>query len=254
MSDRPASTAHVVPFIHDSGGDKGLYFSIREIQSRMQVGDPDALDLGYTRTMMGFLLFQPKPRQIAMVGLGGGSLAKFCHRYLPQAQIQVAEINPHVLALRDEFCVPPDSERFNVLRGDGALFVRHSVTPRDVLLVDGFDDQGQPARLCSQRFYDDCAEMLQPGGVLVINLHHGHPRYEIFLDRIRRSFGDILIVNDGELSNSIVFAIQGQGFEAYRLGSLRRPVQLDSAAATQLHSAFALVRAALKIPPPSLTR
>ena len=101
MSDRPASTAHVVPFVHDSGGDKGLYFSIREIQSRMQVDDPDALDLGYTRTMMGFLLFQPEPRQIAMVGLGGGSLAKFCHRYLPQAQIQVAEINPHVIALRN---------------------------------------------------------------------------------------------------------------------------------------------------------
>ena len=254
MSDRPASAAHVRPFVHDTGADKGLYFSIREIQSRMQLGDPDALDLGYTRTMMGFLLFQPEPRQIAMVGLGGGSLAKFCHRHLPQTQIQVAEINPHVIALRNEFCVPANSARFSVLRGDGALFVRHSVAPRDVLLVDGFDDQGQPARLCSQRFYDDCLAMLQPGGVLVVNLHHGHPRYEIFLDRIRRSFGDILIVNDGELSNSIVFAIRGQGFEPYRLAPLRRPAKLDSAAATQLHSAFALVRAALKTAPQSLTR
>jgi spermidine synthase len=189
-----------------------------------------------------------------MIGLGGGSLAKFCHRYLPQAQIQVAEINPHVIALRKEFCVPANSERFSVLRGDGALFVRHSVTPRDVLLVDGFDDQGQPARLCSQRFYDDCSAMLQPGGVLVVNLHLGHPRYEIFLDRIRRSFGDILIVNDGERSNSIVFAIRAPDLEAYRRAPLRRPAKLDSAAATQLHSAFALVRAALKTAPQSLTR
>lgn len=248
MSDRPASAAHVRPFVHDTGADKGLYFSIREIQSRMQRDDPDALDLGYTRTMMGFLLFQPAPRCIAMVGLGGGSLAKFCHRHLPQAQIQVAEINPHVIALRDEFCVPPDSERFSVLRGDGAMFVRHSVTPRDVLLVDGFDDLGQPARLCSQRFYDDCLGMLQAGGVLVINLHHGHPRYEIFLDRIRRSFGDILIVNDGELSNSIVFAIRGQGFEPYRLAPLRRPAGLDASASAQLADAFSLVGAALKSP------
>ena len=46
--------------------------------------------------MMGFLLFKPEPGNIAMIGLGGGSLAKFCHRDLPRSRIQAIEINPHV--------------------------------------------------------------------------------------------------------------------------------------------------------------
>eukprot|EP01034_Spumella_vulgaris_P002483 gene2483-3228_t len=33
-------------------------------------------------------------------------------------RIKVVEINPHVIALRDEFQVPADDERFKVRRGD----------------------------------------------------------------------------------------------------------------------------------------
>ena len=33
-------------------------------------------------------------------------MAKWCHRHLPQADITVVEINPHVIALRDRFYMP----------------------------------------------------------------------------------------------------------------------------------------------------
>src|SRR5688572_15897680 len=125
---------HVRPFVYEGLNSKALHFSICEIQSRMKLDDPYALDIEYTRTMMGFLLFQPDPRHIAMIGLGGGSMAKFCHRYLPGARIHVVEINPHVLALRDEFHVPPDDHRFRVIRGDGAHFVRYRSMRSDVLV------------------------------------------------------------------------------------------------------------------------
>ena len=109
-----------------------------ETQSQMRLQDPDVLDLEYTRVMMGFLLFHPRPDRIAMIGLGGGSMAKYCYRHLLRSSIDVIEINPHVIALRDEFHVPPDNERFNVIRGDGAQFVHERATRYDVLLVDGF--------------------------------------------------------------------------------------------------------------------
>lgn len=238
---------HVKPFVYESLTTKALHFSICEIQSRMDVRNPYALDLAYTQTMMGFLLFVPQPRRIAMIGLGGGSLAKFCHRYLPQTSIQVVEINPHVLALRESFHVPPDDERFHVIAGDGAHFVRDRATRPDVLMVDGFDSNGLPARLSSQRFYDDCYEMLHPGGIMVANLHYGHREYPRHLDRVQRSFGGaVLVVDDDELSNSIVFACKGTAIETARAGVVRPHKGLDRAAWEQLLGAFARVCTALR--------
>ena len=78
----------------------------------------------------------------------------------------VAEINPHVIALRDEFGIPPDSARLRVVCQDGAVLVRDPPQRFDVLLVDGFDWEGLPDALCSQAFYDDCAQALTDTGVI----------------------------------------------------------------------------------------
>ena len=241
---------HVKPFVFESRGAKALHFSIHELQSRMALADPYALDLEYTRTMMGFLLLRPDPKRIVMIGLGGGSLAKFCHRHLPDAIIQVAEINPHVIALRDEFDVPPDSERFEVLLADGARFVRQADLALDVLMVDGFDDQGMPEPLAAQRFFDDCHGALREAGLLVVNLHMADKRYDLIVDRIRRSFDDaVLVVEDGEQANCIVFGWQGRRFTHYRPGIARHPAGLEGEAAKQLLKAFAPIVAALKRQP-----
>ncbi len=240
-------STHVKPYVQVTLTTKALHFSISELQSRMDLRHPDALDLEYTRLMMGFLLFCPAPARLAMIGLGGGSMAKFCHRQLPGTRMQVVEINPHVLALRDEFQVPPDGPRFGVELGDGADFVRGPPARFEVLLVDGFDYDGLPEALSSQRFYDGCYETLAPGGLLVVNLHAGHPQYPQQLERIRRSFaGAALAVDDSDRSNSIVFAGKDAALAALRSGPLRRPPGLDAGAWKSLQPEMARVLSALK--------
>ncbi len=237
---------HVRPFVDETANARALHFSICEIQSRMRLCDPDALDLAYTRLMMGFLLFQPAPRQLTMIGLGGGSLAKFCHRHLPRTHIRAVEINPHVIALRDSFQVPKDGDRFTVVRGDGADVVREAAMPCDVLLVDAYDSDGLPARLSNARFYDDCQQALEPGGVMVVNLHAGHARFDILVDRVRRSFdGQVLVVHASDRSNSIVFAVKSRRLAAVRRGALRRPPGLSAEAFAPLRADFAAVLVAL---------
>ena len=61
MSFDPEQT-HVRPFVHKTRKMKSLHFSLAEVQSSMDLAQPDSLDLAYTRTMMGFLLFHPQPR------------------------------------------------------------------------------------------------------------------------------------------------------------------------------------------------
>ncbi|MBW8847500.1 MAG: transferase [Burkholderiales bacterium] len=244
MPDTVNAQDHVKPFVYETLTTKALHFSISEIQSRMQTLKPLALDLEYTRTMMGFLLFNGRPDTIGMIGLGGGSLAKFCHANLPQARIDVVEINPHVIALRDMFHVPPDDARFAVRRGDGADYVRSVPHPLDVLMVDGYDTEGIPPALCSQRFYDDTRGSLQADGLLVANLHMGHCDYMLHIGRIRRAFDDhVLIVGDRNCGNCIVFACNGQRLQHYRPSPQRRPRHFDLAAWRELAPNLAQVAA-----------
>ena len=247
MSDSPDPVVHVKPYVHELPGSKALHFSISELQSRMRTDDPEALDLEYTRTMMGFLLFHPEPARLVMIGLGGGSLAKFCFRHLPQTRIEVVEINPHVIALRDEFEVPADDQRFQVVQADGASFVRQRLGHCEVLMVDGFDDQGLPARLCCQRFYDDCRALLSSDGLLVLNLPRGDRLFDIYLDRIRRSFGTAVLVVDGsDGSNSIVFARPAPLLPALRAADGRLPKAPDREWASALKDRFEAIRSELR--------
>jgi spermidine synthase len=179
------------------------------IQSQMLLSKPYSLVLSYTRTMTGFLLFQPMPRHIAMIGLGGGSLTKWCHEYLPNSQLSVIEISQQVIELRSTFQVPPDDERLKVILGDGAEYVRQSTDRPDVLLVDGYDLDGVPSRqTCTQAFYDDCFRVLADDGVLVVNLDSTRMGW---IGRIRQSFANrVTVVTPSDGQNKIVFALKGR--------------------------------------------
>ena len=204
-------TATGEPVVHRKRRTLSLLFDVFSLQSEMSLDDPDELILGYTQTMMGFLLLQPAPRRIGMVGLGGGSLAKYCYRYLRHSVIEAAEIDPRVIALRDHFYIPRDSARLHVHCRDGADFVRDSAQPFDVLLIDGFDRAGQPPQLCSQRFYDDCYQALTPDGVMVVNLLGDAPQTASALASMKQAFGGAVVVIDAlDSENTIAFACKGE--------------------------------------------
>ena len=239
---RPAGSAHPVPYVREELDAKSMHFSMSAIQSRMQIRRPDALLLDYTRTLMAFLLFQPEPRRIAMVGLGGGSIAKFCRRHLPRADLTVVEINPHVIALRDAFCIPPDGPKFRVVEADGAQFVGETSLRFDVLLIDAFDEHGLPAALGTQRFYDDCVDVLDAHGLFVANLHASAPELGAHLDRMRRSFGGpVLRVDDADGANCVVFAAKGHALKPAVTGAPQPPPGLAPDAWAPLRGAFTRV-------------
>jgi len=181
------------PFIQDCGPLRYLHFDLDNVQSVMRHDDPDALCLAYTRKMMTFLLYNDEPRRVLQLGLGGGSLAKFCYRHLPGAQITVLEIDPDVLALRKEFQVPPDDERFRVVQGDGVAYIARPAIREDVILVDACDRHGLSPTLAAPDLYANLRRRLTVGGVLVMNICGEDLDVESHLARIRGVFGERLI-------------------------------------------------------------
>src|SRR3954447_566512 len=191
------------PFIEDCGPLRYLHFHIDNVQSAMQLDDPYALCLSYTRKMMAFLLFNAQPRRILQLGLGGGSLAKFCHRHLPDAALTVVEIDSDVLALRDEFRVPADDSRFRVVQANGVEYVAEPGTRPDVIIVDACDQDGLSPTLEAPDFYGNLRRRLTLNGVLVINICGEEWDVESHLARIRGAFGPRLVTvparEDGNL-------------------------------------------------------
>ena len=249
MSQTDPLTGHARPYVMEDALSRSLHFASYETQSRMWLSDPTALALDYTQTMMGFLLFNPQPAHIAMIGLGGGSLAKFCYRHLPQARIDVVEINPHVLALREQFLVPANDQRLCVREGDGADFIRDIRGEIDVILVDGYDRDGINNRVCSQVFYDDCRDSLRSGGLIAVNLSVAHSYYDTFIERIAHSFGkQYLVVRDFEKRNDIVFAWVDEVSQQALHGE-GRPAEVPTEAWSELAPAMNRVRRAWKLRP-----
>lgn len=210
FADLLAGSLTSKPFLYEENGKLSLCFDISAVQSRMDPAQPDSLVLGYTRTMMGCLLFNPKPKRITMIGLGGGSLAKYCYRYLPDADISIVEISQEVISFRDEFAIPDDSSRFHIHCDDGAEHISHPVEEIDILMVDGYDIGGQAKSLCTQRFYNDCFNALGAQGVMVVNMCCSDQQIGSYISRIQRSFNDnIVVVQSEDCTNKIVFAIKG---------------------------------------------
>lgn len=234
--------SHVKPFIYETSTSKSLFFSIHDVQSKMHLLRPDELQFEYTKIMMGFLLHNPKPSSIAMIGLGGGSLAKFCYRYLPTTAITVVEINPYVIAHRADFAIPADDHRFSVLLADGASFVKETKQRFDILLADGFDIEGLPERLSNSEFYGDCYNALNPGGIFVANLHGCNKLFEVFLDRIQACFrGSLLAVTDPSASNRLAFAAKDDPRAFDSLAGVRCPQGFDEFAWKDLVPSMARV-------------
>lgn len=197
------------PFVHRDGRELSLHFSEPVVQSNMNLDQPDVLALGYTRTMMGFLLFVPEPKKISMIGLGGGSLPKYCYRQLPDSKISVAEINPDVVALRNEFLIPEDDGRFRIHCEDGARFIKNFCASEDVIVVDGYDIAGHAPSLCTEKFYADCYRALSRQGVMVVNLFGKDRQNYGVVTKITKVFGDaVFVVESEDITNKVVFAIK----------------------------------------------
>jgi spermidine synthase len=204
------------PFAFDSDDMRTLHFDARFIQSAMRISAPDELLLSYTRGMMAFLLFNRQPKSILMIGLGGGSLAKYCHRILPDAKLTVLEIDADVIALRDTFAVPPESDRFTVVHTDAKDYMSTLDKEMDVILHDGFDADGLVPALSSSRFYASCYQALSSNGILVSNLWGDADNLAPVMDRLWSVFDTRLWWSGATTSlNRIVCAVKNSQIVAF---------------------------------------
>jgi spermidine synthase len=195
--------------VSEKNGIRSLHLGSDTVQSSMKLDDPYDLVLSYTRAMMAFLLFRPRPAHVVMIGLGGGSLPKFVHKHLPACRTTVIEFESKVIAVaRQYFHVPPDDERFTVEEAEGGAWTTAHPGCCDVLVVDGYNGNEQGPQLCSADFYASARAALSDDGVLVVNLWNSDARYDVYLQRIESVFEAVVCVPAERRGNVAVLAFR----------------------------------------------
>ena len=192
--------------VSESDGVRSLHFASHAIQSSMRLKKPFHLELTYTRAMMMFLLFHARPRKILLIGLGGASIPKFIHRFLPDMKSIVLEIHRKVISVAHHmFHLPPNDKSLKVIHGDGIPYMKEHPQSTDILMIDAFDPEGIPRNFRSLSFFDICKSTLRVHGIFVMNIWASDPHYDLYIDRMRRVFDDlILVIPTGKPGNQIV--------------------------------------------------
>jgi spermidine synthase len=179
----------------EEGPIRHLHLGSEWIQGSMLVEAPNSLVHEYIQRMMAWLLFvEPESvpkRQALQLGLGAGSLTKFCHKEL-RMKTTAIELNPQVLhACRGWFKLPADNARMQVVLGDAAGEIREDrwIGAVDALQVDLYDEEAAAPVLDSAEFYADCRNTLTDEGCMTVNLFGRTSSYQKSVDKMSSAFG-----------------------------------------------------------------
>jgi spermidine synthase len=161
----------------------------------MLVDSPTVLVHEYIQRMMAWMLFvEPtsvSQRQALQLGLGAGSLTKFCHKEL-RMKTTAVELNPQVLhACRGWFKLPADNTRMQVVLGDAAQVIQqpHWLGAVDALQVDLYDEEAAAPVLDTEDFYANCRKVLSDEGCMTVNLFGYHSSFQRSVEKMAAAFG-----------------------------------------------------------------
>jgi len=157
-------------------------------QTCQSLNDPNEFVFSYTRMMMGALYLNPHPGKILIIGLGGGVLPTALTEMLPDAGIDIVEIDPAVVKVAQQFFGFNPSQKVRVFEEDGRVFVKRAgkTSQRyDLIMLDAFDHEYIPEHLLTREFLLEVKALLTADGILAANTfssshlyHHESTTYQ----------------------------------------------------------------------------
>ena len=194
-------------FVRDNGEEA--------VQSRLDLSAPHTLMSPYARGMFASYFYQPHPRRVLIVGLGGGAMVRFLTHHEPQVYIDAVEIDPAVVRLADEYFGVRSGGNVRVHTADAVTFVESTADRYDLILMDAFlrpssdtDTTGVPTRLKTQAFLGRLKGAVAPGGVVAFNVND-HDSMADDIAAVAAAFGHVAVYRCPPAANKVVIAAEG---------------------------------------------
>ena len=204
---RRAGDIRALTFVRDNGEEA--------VQSRVDLTAPHTLVSPYARRMFASYLYQPQPRRVLIVGLGGGAMVRFLAHHDPQVHIDAVEIDPVVVRLADQYFGVRTGGNVHVHTADAVTFVESITNSYDLILMDALlrpssdtDATGVPTRLKTIAFLQRLKMALAPGGVVAFNVNE-HDTMADDIAAVSTAFGNVTVYRCPPADNKVVIAARG---------------------------------------------
>ncbi|MBV1879135.1 MAG: fused MFS/spermidine synthase [Pseudomonadales bacterium] len=161
--------------VKENYGRRCLVFAVKRgdrNQTCIDLKDPQRLVFPYVKMTLAGLLINPHPKRILVVGLGGGSMPNGLNTLLPEAQIDVVEIDEAVVRVAKKYFAFSESALIKVTVADARVFIKRAQLRQqsyDLIILDAFTGDYIPEHLMTREFLQETKSLLTETGVLVAN-------------------------------------------------------------------------------------
>jgi len=185
-------------------------------QACMNLRNSDQLVFEYTQSLMAGLSFNAQPKNILIIGLGGGSLPMAFSKILPASNVTSVEIDPAVVKLAKKYFNYQESKTIKTAVQDGRVFIKRAIKRKqqfDWIILDAFNGDYIPEHLLTVEFLTEAKSLLSEGGLLSANTFTGSRLYDYESVTYQSVFDELLILPSTKKGNRIIFACNCENIE-----------------------------------------
>ncbi|WP_372573077.1 spermidine synthase [Ruegeria jejuensis] len=160
------------------------------VMSRINLGTPLVLTGAYTQAMLLCLAFFGAPKQVYVMGGGGGRVPMVLGALIKGITIQSSEIDRDVIELSQKYFGLRDGPRHQITCRDGQAHLSEQPDGSfDHIYLDCFAADGfVPELLTTANFLQMCAGKLSAGGVICMNMVDRDPSFAAQRERFASAF------------------------------------------------------------------
>lgn len=242
--------------IREKGPVRSLLFVDRngqeQCQSSLNIEDPTAHQLGYTKSLFASLLFHYPQNRVLIVGLGGGSMVQFLNFTFPAMKVEAVEIDPVVVQLAAEYFKTRPGPLFTIHTADAFVFLEEDHGSYDAIYMDAFLQppansplEEKTRRLKTVDFLTKLQTHLTPDGLVAFNIIPAEPSAADNIAAIKESFASTFTFDVPGTGNLVLIGCK-EKTSASPAELRERAKQLDQSLA--LGFSFHEIASALKTP------
>ena len=172
-------------------------------QSAIDLKFPDSHVFDFTLLAMGSLQLSPNPSKILIVGLGGGIIPMKMAKELPNAKIDIIELDPEVVRLAKKYFFFKEIGNIKVYIGDAFQVAKEMTCLYDIAIIDAYFSGYIPFHIMSKEFFKTIHNITSEDGLIAVNMANVHPSFYSQVNTIRHIFGDNLYHMRGQRNPNI---------------------------------------------------